>query len=361
MVSTPVFQESPPVNSSSSSTAVVNPAFRDRNDVYYADTCEPLTEAVRAGAIQMSALARGHYPGEPLRSGEVPGLRTAGLWDASHQQNWGLDWHRNEGIEITYLARGSLDFAVDDREWLLESGQVTITRPWQRHRVGKPNVGPSRLHWCIIDVDVRRPNQQWIWPDWIALANDDLLRLTELLKHNEHPVWPAGRDIDDTFEAMAVCVSRPDQQTRDSRLRQLVSRLLLDVLETLEKQGVVLDERLSSARRSVQLFLADLRNYIDHAWTLTEMAENCDLGRTRFAEYCQEITNMSPTEYLTSLRMRQAAQLLSEGPKLSVTDIAFRCGYESSQYFSAAFAKYHKVSPRAYRYERQGEARQVPL
>jgi AraC-like DNA-binding protein len=349
MASGSVFQESPPVKSTTSFLGGADPTFRDLDDVYYADQCVPLTEAVRAGAIQMQALARGHYPGQPLRPHEVPGLRTAGLWDASQQQNWGLDWHRNEGIEITYLARGALDFAVDDREWLLQSGQFTITRPWQRHRVGKPNVGPSRLHWCIIDVDVRRPNQQWIWPDWVALSNDDLRRLTELLKHNEHPVWPAGRDIDETFEAMAGCVAGPDQRTRDSRLRQLVSRLLLDVLETLEKQRLVLDEKLSSARRSVQLFLGDLGSYLDHSWTLNEMAESCDLGRTRFAQYCQEITNMSPTEYLTSLRMQRAADLLRGGAELSITDVAFKCGYDSSQYFSAAFSKYHRMSPRAYR------------
>lgn len=349
MASAPVLQDSPPVNSTSSPLAAPEPTFRDLDVVYHADTCEPLTEAVKAGAIQMSALARGHYPGLPLRQNEVPGLRTVGLWDASQQQNWGLDWHRNEGIEITYLARGSLDFAVDDREWQLQSGQVTITRPWQRHRIGKPNVGPSRLHWCIIDVDVCRPNQQWIWPDWVALSRDDLRRLTELLKHNEHPVWPAGRNVDDTFEAMAACVSKPDLRTRDSRLRQLVSRLLLDVLEALDKQRVVLDEELSSTRRSVQLFLADLGNYVDHGWTLGEMAESCELGRTRFAQYCQEITNMSPTGYLTSLRMQRAADLLRNEPELSITDVAFRCGYDSSQYFSAAFSKYHRVSPRGYR------------
>lgn len=353
MTSGSVFQDSPLVNSASSGTPLGDPSFRDLDDVYYADTCEPLNQALKTGAIQMTALARGHYPGQPLLQNEIPGVRTAGLWDASQQQDWGLDWHRNEGIEITYLARGSLDFAVEDRTWALQSGQMTITRPWQRHRVGLPNVGPSRLHWCIIDVGVRRPNQQWSWPDWIALADDDLRRLTELLKHNEHPVWPAGRDVDDTFEAMAACVSRPDQRTRDSRLRQLISRLLLDVLETLEKQHVVLDEKLSSARRSVELFLADLGNYLEHGWTLGEMAERCELGRTRFAQYCQEITNMSPTEYLTSLRMRLAADLLASDPKLSITDVAFKCGYESSQYFSAAFSKYYRLSPRTYRAARK--------
>jgi AraC family L-rhamnose operon regulatory protein RhaS len=349
MTTDAVFQDSPSVNSASFLPDPALPSFKALDDVYYADTCTPLTAAVEAGQVNMSALVRGHYPGTPLGETEVPGVRTVGYWDASQHQNWGLDWHRNEGIEITYLARGQLDFAVDDREWPLRSGQVTITRPWQRHRVGNPNVGPSRLHWCILDVDTRRPNQKWHWPNWLALSADDLGRLTQLLQHNEHPVWPAGRDVDETFEAMAQCVTNPNLRTRDSRLRQLVSRLLIDVLELLERQSVVLDEELSSARRSVQLFLGELDNYLDRKWTLGDMAESCELGRTRFAQYCQELTNMSPVEYLTSLRMSRAAELIRLEPKLQITEIAFRCGYESSQYFSAAFTKHFGMSPRAWR------------
>ena len=330
------------------------PSFRDVDDVYYADNCAPLTAAVAAGQLTMQALVRGHYPGAPLRDGEVPGIRTIGYWDASQHQNWGLDWHRNEGIEITYLARGQLDFAVDDREWPLRSGQLTITRPWQKHRVGDPDVGPSRLHWCILDVDVRRPNQKWKWPSWLALSAEDLRRLTQLLQHNEHPVWPANRDLDETFEALAQVAFQPGFRTRHSRLRQLVSRLLLDV--ELEKQSLVLDEELSSARRSVQLFLFRTRELprpqVDPWTNGRQLRPRPD---ALFTQYCQAITNMSPLEYLTSLRLRRAAELIRGEPNLQFTDIAFRCGYESSQYFSAAFSKHHGMSPRAYQRVRLSE------
>lgn len=94
-----------------------------------------------------------------------------------------------------------------------------------------------------------------------------------------------------------------------------------------------------------------MENYLDRRWTLGEMADSCDLGRTRFAQYCQEITNMSPVEYLTGLRMKRAAELIRTEPSMAITEIAFQCDYESSQYFSAAFSKHHGISPRAYRRE----------
>jgi hypothetical protein len=52
---------------------------------------------------------------------------TVGYWDARSNQTWGLDWHRNEGIELTYLARGKIAFAVDKTDFQL------ITRPSDRH------------------------------------------------------------------------------------------------------------------------------------------------------------------------------------------------------------------------------------
>jgi AraC family L-rhamnose operon regulatory protein RhaS len=325
-----------------------NPQFIG-DDIWSADTCEALSRAVAQGDVQMAALARGHYPGRPLPDDMLPGLRTAGFWDAAGPQGWGLDWHRNEGIEVTYLERGSLDFAMDGTPWPVAAGQITVTRPWQEHRVGGPTVAASRLHWCILDVGVRRPNHTWRWPDWVMLAPGDLSRLTELLQHNEQPVWPANRALDATFAELAALVTQPDRPCLDSLMRVALNRLLVELLCLLETQAPVLDGSLSSARRGVEMFLCDLDRMLDRKWMLSDMADACGLGRTQFTRYCQDITNMTPIEYLNFLRLRRAAARLREVPDLSITDIAFECGFESSQYFSTSFSRAYRMSPRAWR------------
>ena len=67
--------------------------------VYHADTCLPLVDAVKRGKVKFKALARYTYPGDRL-SEDTMGLSSVGYWDAKEPQDWGLDWHRNEGIEI---------------------------------------------------------------------------------------------------------------------------------------------------------------------------------------------------------------------------------------------------------------------
>ncbi len=37
----------------------------------------------------------------PRSVGRAAEVRTVGYWNAKHDQGWGLDWHRNEGIELT--------------------------------------------------------------------------------------------------------------------------------------------------------------------------------------------------------------------------------------------------------------------
>lgn len=315
--------------------------------VHRADTCEPLKKATERGEIRLIARGRGAYPGPalPFSHKILPEVRSVGCWDADHTQVWGLEWHCNEGIELTYLSHGKLLFDVDDQRFLLKRGDLTITRPWQRHRVGDPYVDASRLYWLILDMGVRRPNQAWRWPAWLVSSQPDIKALTTLLSHNEHPVWSASDEIENYFEKIveaAVCA-------HESRLRLSISGLLVALTDLLKQRQPLLDTSLSSGHRTVELFLASLRETVDHPWDLTAMAAACGLGRTRFTHYCKEITNMSPIDYLLRCRIEVAASLLVDRSKLSITDVALQCGFESAQYFSRVFYKIKNCSPRDFR------------
>lgn len=53
------------------------------------------------------------------------------------------------------------------------------------------------------------------------------------------------------------------------------------------------------------------------------------------------------SEYITNVRIHHAAQLLT-GSDLSVTEVASRCGYNDSNYFSAVFKKVKGTTPLKY-------------
>jgi AraC-like DNA-binding protein len=326
--------------------------FRMPDRVYYADTCEPLKAAVERGEAKLTARVRGAYPGEPLPPEAAPEVRTVGFWDADHDQTWGLDWHRNEGLELTYVARGKVAFAVNEQRYGLRAGDLTITRPWQRHRVGDPNVTACRLHWLILDVGVRRPNQPWKWPHWLVLSAADLVDLTTALSHNEQPVWPANDEIAFCFEKLGEAVAAFDQVSGESRLKLHINGLLIAIAGMLRRSAPALDPSLSSTQRTVELFLSSLRNEIEQEWTLDALAAACGLGRSRFTHYCKQLTNMTPIEFLSRCRVEAASRLLVDQRELSVTDVALQTGFGSGQYFATVFRQYTGCSPREFRHQR---------
>jgi AraC family L-rhamnose operon regulatory protein RhaS len=215
--------------------------------------------------------------------------------------------------------------------------------------VGNPAVASSRLHWLILDVGVRRPNQPWRWPSWVVLSPPDLRRLTTLLRHNEQPVWHVGGEVGRCFERLTGAVEQGPGPSAETRLKLEINALLAAILDILDRRRVPLDRRLSSNRRTVELFLSELRKNLGGEWTLEAMAEQCGLGRSRFAHYCRMVTNLPPMAYLAQCRLKESARKLISRPDLSVTEIALSSGFPSSQYFATLFRKQMGTTPTEYR------------
>lgn len=328
------------------------PIYTAPEEAYRADTCEPLVRAAERQEVRLHALVHGHYPGTHLPGSVLPGLKTVGYWDAAEDQSWGLPWHRNEGIEFTFPETGGVAFSVDDHDFDLKPDDLTITRPWQRHRVGRPTVTAGRLHWIIVDVGVRRPNEPWTWPPWVMLSRPDREELTAFLRNNEQPVWKATPEVRRCFQAIGQAVLADHGGSSVSRLTVRINDLLICLLDMLRNKDVRFDGSLSSTRRTVQLYLKDLRTHPEHLaidWSVEDMAKACGLGVTQFMSHVKTLTNMSPGHFLNHCRLELGAGLLREHTDIPITEVALKCGFASSQYFATKFAQKFGVSPRTYR------------
>ncbi len=316
--------------------------------VYHADTCLPLVDAVSRKKIKFKALARYTYPGDRLTNDTI-GLNTIGYWDADEPQDWGLDWHRNEGIEIHFLESGSMPYSQGDEEIKLLPNHLTITRPWEEHKVGNPNIGMGKFYWVIIDLGIRRPHQNWVWPEWIMLTSRDLFRLTAILRQDDKWLWKANKKIADCFARIGKAVEKDENGSKSSKIRLLINELLISLLELLDAGEVVLNESLTDSSRSVSLLLNELENNLSEAWTIEKMAESAGVGLTRFTHHCKRLTNLTPMRYLTMRRLEMSKKMLLERSDLSVAEIAYSCGFTTSQYFSTVFRRHEKCTPVEYR------------
>ena len=61
----------------------------------------------------------------------------------------------------------------------------------------------------------------------------------------------------------------------------------------------------------------------------------------------KSFTGQSTTEFIRSIRLKKAAQLIKTG-KYSITEVIFMVGFSDSKYFRTCFKKQYKLTPSGY-------------
>ena len=82
-------------------------------------------------------------------------------------------------------------------------------------------------------------------------------------------------------------------------------------------------------------------------YNVERLAADLCMERTGLYKKLTEMLDQTPTLFIRSIRMEQAARLLREG-QLSVSEVAERTGFSSASYFSRLFQKTYGCNPSEY-------------
>ncbi|MEM6392476.1 MAG: AraC family transcriptional regulator [Planctomycetota bacterium] len=82
------------------------------------------------------------------------------------------------------------------------------------------------------------------------------------------------------------------------------------------------------------------------AWSVAELAEAAAMSRSAFAARFAELVGQTPMQYVREWKMSQAAAWL-RGGGVTVSEVAYRLGYESEASFSRAFKSVTGTAPGA--------------
>jgi AraC-like DNA-binding protein len=82
--------------------------------------------------------------------------------------------------------------------------------------------------------------------------------------------------------------------------------------------------------------------------SIADVARECRLTPSYFAKAFRRTTGMSPQQYLTDLRVREAKGLLLSST-LPLADIAIICGFGDQSYFTRVFTRSVGTSPGGWR------------
>ena len=78
------------------------------------------------------------------------------------------------------------------------------------------------------------------------------------------------------------------------------------------------------------------------------LASEVGLSRVHVHRKLKELTNLSTRDFIKNIRLQQAATLLAQDHKLTVSEIAYATGYTNLSHFSSSFREKYGMSPKEY-------------
>lgn len=146
-------------------------------------------------------------------------------------------------------------------------------------------------------------------------------------------------DYENSFKKWNV---RVDNTKRERQLLSVTEDLIKEIFEYLDEEKKQKDIK---PIRIVKEYIES--NYMQEI-SLNQLAELVEMNASYLSSVFKKETGMTYSEYLIQCRVKQASRLLVE-TGLSVSEIAYRSGYQDARYFSKQFAKQVGLKPSEYR------------
>lgn len=86
----------------------------------------------------------------------------------------------------------------------------------------------------------------------------------------------------------------------------------------------------------------------DPALNVEMLASEVGLSRVHVHRKLKELTNLSTRDFIKNIRLQQAAALLAQDQKLTISEIAYATGYTNLSHFSSSFREKYGMSPKEY-------------
>ncbi|MDF7822670.1 AraC family transcriptional regulator [Pontiellaceae bacterium B12227] len=267
---------------------------------------------------------------------------------SGHLENKLMYPHRNPGMEIVLVEQGGLEWAVEGVPEALKPGTVFFTLPWQTHGSMHIREPQNKIYFVLFELlkPYERGAARFQFPKALGFTPTEERELSRTFTEAPHHAWMGSELLQQLFPEMVRRLETGETLERTvafSLLRTLIADLAQTIRSTPEANGYC-----SSSVAAVRDFFKGIATELDQSWTLDSMAAACGIKRTYFATITRRLSGYPPMHYLNRIRFERSCGLLRD-TALPVTDIAFMCGYNSSQYFSETFRKYARMTPTDYR------------
>ncbi|ELY4660039.1 HTH-type transcriptional activator RhaR [Cronobacter sakazakii] len=242
--------------------------------------------------------------------------------------------HTHEFCELVLVWRGNGLHVLNDRPYRITCGDLFYIRAEDRHSYQSVNdlvlhniiYCPERLqlnvNWRDLLENPRGVNGDLRW----RLSSQGMVQARQVIDQLEH-----------------------ESPKQDALSHCLAESLFLQLAITLRRHRYQPSGGTGPGEgETLDLLMAALGNSLDVPFDLQHFCSHYQIAERPLRQLFRQQTGMTISQYLRQLRICQAQYLLRHS-SLLISEIAARCGFEDSNYFSVVFTRETGVTPRVWR------------
>ena len=251
-----------------------------------------------------------------------------------------VTWHSHKQFELLFVLDGATVYefeAVAPIE--LKGGHFMVVPPGMMHRGEQDLRMPTTLLGIALAFDARGAERN------TPFTAKELDWMRRYFAMNALTVHPLGHDLRRTIVQLDKKLSSKKQENDELSMVELRLQIC-SAISGAARQLSAVDDR--DSQFIVNAAIDYMRAHLHEPFSIGKLVSHIGYGRSRFFDLFRTNTGMTPNDYLRRLRL-EAARGLLEKTSRPVTDIAFKVGFNSSQYFSTVFQQYTGLTPTNFR------------
>ena len=229
--------------------------------------------------------------------------------------------HYHSLYEIYYLEEGICHYLIEGKLFEMGAGDIVFIPKGQIHKTSYDGMHSRLLINC----------------------SDEYLENTEFSQAFVY------RNDEYSAEVYNIVKKIETEYLRDDKFSQSLIKGYIQQLLAL----IFRTDNLYENTRHQNILIEKALNILEKDYTteisLTALADRFGISPEHFSRPFKKETGLGFNEYLSLLRLKKAETILKRNDGASISEVAFSCGFNDSNYFCEKFKKVYGISPLKYK------------
>lgn len=231
--------------------------------------------------------------------------------------------HYHSGFEIYYMKEGKCHYFIDDTSFDIVSGDIILVPAGILHGTSYGSKACTRL---LINFK----------SDFLSPEIQAALSSVGFLYRNPSSV--SQIQINDIFTKIENEYTRADALSRAAIKAHTESLCML----MIRNRGAEIQQERNTIIESAIKYI---QNNYTSTIRLSDVAKMLSVSEEHLSRTFKKEITFGFNEYITLIRLQKADHMLKNEPSRAVTEVAYACGFNDSNYFSYKFKKAYGMTP----------------